>query len=170
MNDQKHIEIERKFLIRMPELSLLKKVYGVRIKNITQTYLKTADGSTARVRKIEENNKITFVKTVKNKISDLSHYEDEHEINEAQYQEELKAADDKKLPIIKTRYAFPFDLHTVEIDVYPFWQDRAILEIEMQSEDEEISIPSFIEVKKEVTENAKYKNTNLALRVPMDEI
>ena len=170
MNDQKHIEIERKFLIRMPELSLLKKVYGVRIKNITQTYLKTADGSTARVRKIEENNKITFVKTVKNKISDLSHYEDEHEINEAQYQEELKTADDEKLPIIKTRYAFPFNAHTVEIDVYPFWQDRAILEIEMQSEDEEISIPSFIEVIKEVTENARYKNTNLALRVPMDEI
>jgi CYTH domain-containing protein len=170
MNDQKHVEIERKFLIRMPELSLLKKVYGVRIKNITQTYLKTADGSTARVRKIEENNKITFVKTVKNKISNLSHYEDEHEINEEQYQEELRNADEKKLPIIKIRYAFPFNAHTVEIDVYPFWQDRAILEIEMQSEDEEISIPSFIEVIKEVTEDAKYKNTNLALRVPMDEI
>ena len=170
MTPQIPIEIERKFLIRFPDISFLRSLGGIRIKNITQTYLKTTDGSTARVRRIDEAKTTTYVKTVKNKISELSHYEDEREIDAEQYNNELKNADSEKLPIIKTRYAFPFDAHTVEIDVYPFWSDRAILEIEMQSESEDISIPEFIDVIKEVSNDARYKNTNLALCIPLDEI
>lgn len=164
------IEIERKFLIRFPNIDFLYTLNGARVRNIVQTYLATNDGSTARVRRIEENNEIYYVKTVKNKISTLSHYEDEYEIDEARYLCELKTADKDKAPIIKTRYAFPFHSHTLEIDIYPFWNDRAILEIEMASEDESISIPDFLEVIKEVSEDSRYKNTNLACRIPFDKI
>ena len=92
------IEIERKFLIRMPDINALRGIDGIKIKNITQTYLKTADGSTARVRAIDENDSITYIKTVKNKISNISHYEDEREIDAEQYELELKNADSEKKP------------------------------------------------------------------------
>lgn len=164
------IEIERKFLIRMPCLDQIKNQKGLRIKAIKQTYLITADGSNARVRKITENGSVSFVKTVKRRISSLSCYEEEFEICAEQYAEELKQTDTSKKTIEKTRYAFALDRHTIEIDVFPFWSDRALLEVELGSEAEEFSLPYFIEIIKEVSEDQRYKNTNLAVFVPMDEI
>ena len=164
------IEIERKFLIHMPDMEALVKLDNVRIKNIEQTYLLTRDKSTARVRKISEDERISFVKTVKKRISALSHYEDEGEIDREQYEKELKNADPQRSTIVKTRYAFPFCAHTVEIDVYPFWKDRAILEIELADENESFDIPKFIKVIKEVSDDGRYKNTNLAVKIPMDNI
>ena len=165
-----NIEIERKFLIRMPSSNNLNAQKDVCVKNLEQTYL-TSDGSyNARVRSIDEGGRVRYVKTVKRRISVLSCYEDEFEISEAQYQEELKNADKSKTAIKKTRYCIPFGEHIVEIDVFPFWSDRAILEVELKNEDEEFSLPSFVEIIKEVSDDKRYKNTNLALEIPMDDI
>ena len=164
------IETERKFLIRIPCIQVLERQEGLRIKHIVQTYLLTDDDSNARVRKITEGEKISFVKTIKRRISTLSCYEEEYEISAEQYAEELKSSDTAKNAIEKTRYAFPFANHTVEIDIFPFWSDRALLEVELSSEDEGFSIPDFIEIIKEVSEDKRYKNTNLALYVPVDNI
>lgn len=164
------IETERKFLIYMPDLDLLESCDGVRIKKIEQTYLCREDGKNARVRRIDEDGKVSFVKTVKQRISTLSSFEDEHEIDENTYANELLHADKTKLTVRKTRYCIPFDNHVIEIDVYPFWSDRAILEVELKSEDESFSLPDFIRVIKEVTEDGRYKNTNLAKEIPYDEI
>ena len=46
--------------------------------------------------------------------------------------------------------------------MYPFWKDRAILEIELADEDEKIDFPEFIKVIKEVTDDERYKNASLA--------
>ena len=164
------VETERKFLIKMPDIVTLTALDGLQVKQIEQTYLLTDGTTSSRVRRIVERERTYFVKTVKKRISTLSCYEDENEISDIQYNEELKNADPQKSTILKTRYAFPFHSHTVEIDIYPFWNDRAILEIEMNSEDEKTEIPEFIEVIKEVSEDKRYKNTNLARKVPMDKI
>jgi len=50
----------------------------------------------------------------------------------------------------------------LEIDIYPFWNDKAILEIESCSEDEPVNIPKEIKIIKEVTADEKYKNKSLA--------
>lgn len=164
------IETERKFLIYMPSAEALEGCDGLRIKHIDQTYLLTSDGTNARVRRIVENGNVSFIKTVKKRISALSCYEDELEITEEQYKNELKLADPQKRTIEKVRYAFPFDDHTVEIDIYPFWDDRAILEVELASETESFSLPDFVRVAKEVSEDKRYKNTNLAVNIPTDTI
>ena len=164
------IETERKFLIRMPSFSTLQAQNGVRIKEIKQTYLVTDNGTNARVREIVENGKVSRVKTIKKRISSLSCYEDEGEITKEQYEAELTLADPSKKAIEKVRYAFPFGSHTVEIDVFPFWSDRALLEVELESENEEFDIPDFVEIIKEVSNDPRYKNTNLATNIPMDII
>lgn len=164
------IETERKFLIGYPDISLLENTTNVRIKKIEQTYLLCEDGKSARVRKICEGDKIKLVKTVKERISILSVYEDEFEIDESRYAEELKNRDPEKNTIIKTRYCIPFDNHVIEIDIFPFWNDRAILEVELGGEDEEFSLPDFVNVIKEVSADPRYKNTKLAKNIPFDEI
>lgn len=164
------IETERKFLIRIPSFTELEKQNNFRVRIITQTYLKTDGTKNARVRKIIENGVITYVKTVKERISTLSCYEDESIISLDEYSTLLQNADDEKKSICKTRYSFEYYSHILEIDVYDFWNDRATLEIELQSEDEKFDIPSFIEVIKEISTDGRYKNTNLAKSVPFDEI
>ena len=164
------IETERKFLIRYPDISILECAPNVRIKKLEQTYLICEDGKSARVRKICEGKKVKFVKTIKERISILSVYEDEFEIDESRYNEELKTRDPEKNTIVKTRYCIPFDNHIIEIDIFPFWSDRAILEIELGGEKEEFSLPDFVRVIKEVSDDPQYKNTKLAKSIPFDEI
>ncbi len=164
------IETERKFLIKMPNMSELGKMHRLRIMHMVQTYLLTDEGTNSRVRKIKENGKTSYIKTVKERISTLSCYENEWEIDEIQYKSELKNSDPNKSTIIKTRYAFPYNEHIIEIDIYPFWTDRAILEVELDDENEEISLPCFINVVKEVSEDKRYKNTNIAKSIPPDDI
>jgi CYTH domain-containing protein len=65
--------------------------------------------------------------------------------------------------IRKTRYCVVYNNQYIEIDIYPFSKDKAILEIELISENQSYSIPDFIEVIKEVTNDDKYKNVNLAV-------
>lgn len=163
------IEIERKFLIKIPAENLLEE-HGARAKNIIQTYLTPVDNETARVRMITESGNVSYIKTVKRRISDLSHFEDEHEISREEYENALKSRDTNKKAIEKMRYCIDFEGHTLEIDVYPFWNDRAILEIELSSEDEKFEIPEYIKVIKEVTSDGRYKNTNLAKEIPMDSV
>jgi CYTH domain-containing protein len=50
-----------------------------------------------------------------------------------------------------------------EIDIYPFWNDKAILEIELSDENTEIKFPKEINVIKEVTDDESYKNASLAI-------
>ena len=164
------IEIERKFLISIPSTKMLEALEGTRKKQITQTYFVSTQNITARVRKIVENEKTTYVKTEKSKISSLSHYENEFEITKEQYENELASRDINKNPIEKVRYCIPYNNHILEIDIYPFWNDRAILEIELRCENESFDIPEYIKVIKEVSDDKRYKNTNLAKEIPLDDI
>ena len=45
----------------------------------------------------------------------------------------------------KTRHIFLFGTHTVEVDVYPLWKRSCVLEVELESETEELTLPSSIE-------------------------
>ena len=169
-NQNLPLEIERKFLIRYPDIQAIMKLPGARRLNMVQTYLVSAPGVTARVRRIEENGNITRIYTEKTRISARTATEIEREITEEEYKRYLQSADPERMPIEKVRYAVPFGNHTAEIDVYPFWNDRAVLEIELTSEKEDCPLPDYLTVIREVTENKRYKNVNLAKCVPNDPI
>lgn len=165
MNNHQPLEIERKFLIRMPKLSLLTAQGGIQIKEITQTYLSAPMGCTRRVRKSVTESSTVYKKTEKRRLSVLTAIEEEVTLSEKEYLVLLKEADPTRKPIYKTRYTFPFADHLIEIDVYPFWQDRAILEIELSSETESYEIPPFLTVVREVSDDKRYKNVNLAKEI-----
>ena len=71
-------------------------------------------------------------------------------------------ADPNCRPIRKTRYCLTSENQYFEIDVYPFWQDKAIMEIELANEADEIRFPKQIKVIGEVTDDDSYKNASLA--------
>ena len=58
----------------------------------------------------------------------------------------------------------------LEIDLYEFWQDRATLEVELTAEDEKFDLPAYLKIIREVTDDKRYKNVNLARILPNDPI
>jgi len=158
-------EIERKFLICMPEKTFLED-NADRILQIRQSYLATQKGESARVRQITEGKTVTYVHTVKRRISDIKREETEREISREEYEKLLRLLDKDRNEIIKTRYCLPHGNHIFEIDVFPFWTDKAFLEVELSCENETFLLPHGISVIREVTEDARYTNAALAREIP----
>ena len=57
-----------------------------------------------------------------------------------------------------------------EIDLFPFWSDRAIMEIELEREDQAVDFPPEINIIREVTEDRRYTNSSLAREIPMETL
>lgn len=164
------MEIERKFLIRMPDVSMLTAQPDCRVRHMVQTYLLALPGETRRVRRVEEEGRVTYIETRKRRVSALSAEETERELTAEAYAALTGEADPTRRAIEKTRYAFPFGGHICEVDIYAFWQDRATLEVELQSEDEALELPDFLPIIKEVTSDKRYKNVNLARALPEEDV
>ncbi|MGM9588489.1 MAG: CYTH domain-containing protein [Candidatus Limivicinus sp.] len=161
-------EIERKYLIRYPDMDLLNS--RAEKTEITQTYLKTRDGRTERVRKRGFDGAYVYTHTQKTRISDVKRIELEREISEEEYTRLLEDADPARSVIHKDRYCLAYREQMFEIDVYPFWNDRAIMEIELDDEGQEIIFPPEIQIIREVTSDKRYTNSSLAKQVPYDSI
>lgn len=165
------LEIERKYLIRMPDVSALAAMPGCEVWEIVQTYLKdSGNGYTNRLRRVRTNGRESFIRTVKHRVNALSCEESEGEISAEAYARLMQDADPQLKSISKRRYRIPCEGRLLEIDIYSFWQDRATLEIELSHEDDAVCIPDWLHVVREVTGESAYKNLYLAREVPMENI
>lgn len=161
-------EIERKFLIEYPDTELLENYPNSSKSEIAQTYLKTDDGFTSRVRKRTTGGVTEYIFTEKKRITDVKCIENERRLEREEYEKLLKLADPERKTVYKTRYCLPFANRVVEVDVYPFWNDRAIAEVEMENEEEKVELPDFIKVIRDVTAEKAYKNASIAKEIPAD--
>ena len=156
-------EIERKFLIEYPDVAWLESLPNVQKVEIIQTYLNSENPEDeVRVRQRGLNGNYVYTKTIKRRVSDIKRMEIERMLTKDEYLALLMNADTSKHQIRKTRYCMSYKDCYLEIDIYPNWNDVAILEIEMSTEDAKISIPDEIKVIKEVTDDMSYRNVNLA--------
>ena len=156
-------EIERKFLIEFPNLETLEKMSNCQKVDIIQTYLKSTNPQEeTRIRQRGNNGSYIYTKTTKRTINDLKRVETETRITKDEYLKLLLDMDTNKRQIRKTRYCLMYENQYFEIDIYPFWTDKAIMEIELHDEEQEIKLPKFIKIKEEVTGNHQYKNSTIA--------
>ena len=166
--NETHYEIERRFLIRFPDLEYLSAHAAA--TDITQVYLTSESGDTDRVRKRGRDGEYSYTHTVKHRISGVRRIEQEREISGEEYGELLKNADPSLRCIEKRRWCLEYGGRLFEIDIFPFWTDRAIVEIELTDETQTLSFPPEIEVIREITDDGRYTNVALASAVPYDEI
>ena len=99
-------EIERKYLIRYPDMKLLNG--SAEKTEITQTYLKNREGRTARVRKRGLDGAYVYTHTQKTRISDVKRIELEREISQEEYTRLLEDADPSRSVIHKDRYCLTY--------------------------------------------------------------
>ena len=162
LGEPEPFEIERKFLIEYPDLELLGKLDNCRRVEIIQTYLNSDGNDEIRVRQRGENGHYIYVKTTKRFVTNMKRVEIEKRLSQDEYIKLLMDADTTRHPIRKDRYCITYDSQYFELDVYPFWNDKAIIEIELNDENAPIKFPDFIHIIKEVTHDSEYKNSYLA--------
>jgi adenylate cyclase len=146
------IEIERKFLIEKDLWYALKKPEGTLIQ---QAYLVNEPEKVIRIRVTDSSGYLT----IKGPVVSVTRSEYEFPIPKV---EAIRILDQfTKARIDKTRYKIEYGGKTWEID--EFWGNNEgliIAEIELQSEDEQFTKPSWIG--REVTEDHRYYNSYLS--------
>ena len=162
LGEPEPFEIERKFLIEYPDIKWLEQTPTCRKVEIVQTYLTSPTGDEVRLRQRGEGDSYIYFQTTKRRISDMKRVEIERRLSESEYLRLLMNTDTSKRQIRKTRYCLTYDNQYFEIDVYPFWQDKAIMEIELRDESVLVRFPEEIRIIREVTDDEEYKNSSLA--------
>lgn len=162
LGEPEPLEIERKYLIEYPDIEWLEKNRNCQRIEIIQTYLNCDDQEEVRVRQRGIDGHYIYFQTIKRKVSDLKRIEIEKRLSQAEYLKLLMDADITKRQIRKTRYCLTYENQYFEIDIYPFWNDQAIMEIELSSENADIVFPKEIKIIKEVTDDDNFKNIALA--------
>ena len=164
-------EIERKFLTRYPDIAFLERQPNCRKVEIIQTYLiHGADEEELRVRQRGEDGTYLYTETAKRRVSDVKRVETERRITEKEYLTALMRADTALHQIRKTRYCLTYNNQYFEIDIYPFWKNQAIFEIELREEGQHIDFPPYLQPIREVTGQAEYLNRGLAERIPRENL
>lgn len=163
----KDFEIERKFLVVLPDLNKLDVKRKIKIM---QTYLKRgSNDSQRRVRKIIENGSVFYTYTEKVFVSPVVREENESEITADEYVRLLEQSDKSCAPVEKIRYCFNYSDQLFELDVYPFSNDYAIMELELDFPEQKIYFPECVNVLKDVSDDKRYSNASLALAASFPE-
>lgn len=162
LGEPEPFEIERKYLIRYPDLARLEALPNCRKVDIEQTYLRSDGDTQIRVRKRGSDGSYIYYRSEKRRVTAMRRVEVEERLSEEEYQKLLVNADPTARPIRKTRYCLTENNLYYEIDIYPEWKKQAILELELRSEQDKVLLPAGIEVIREVTGDERYKNHSLA--------
>lgn len=157
------MEIERKYLIARPHLHTLEQMPNCEKVDIVQTYLKSSNPTEERrIRQRGSNGNYVYFMTRKRKTEGFGRVEIEERLSQEEYVALMVEADPACRQIHKERYCLSENGLYYEIDIYPEWKDKAIMEIELHSEDQQVAFPEGIEVIREVTGDPEYSNYELA--------
>ena len=163
LGEPEPFEIERKYLIRRPDIQWLESLPSCRKVEIIQTYLDiSVSDEETRVRQRGNNGSFLYYLTTKQRISDVKRVEVEKRLSKEEYLNLLMCADTALRPIRKDRYCLTSGAQYFEIDIYPGVENLAIMEIELSREDQDVTFPEGIEVLREVTADAAFLNRSIA--------
>lgn len=155
-------EIRRRFLIDRPDISMLEKMPGCHRVEIEQVYLRSNPDEEIRLRRRRSESGEVYYLTRTRVSGGRRRLEAEGRLSEREYQQFLANADPDRNPIRKVRYCLTWEKQYYEIDLYPFWADRALLEVSLRYEKENVKIPEILRVQREVTGDADYEISSLA--------
>ncbi|MBE6121110.1 MAG: hypothetical protein E7190_00160 [Erysipelotrichaceae bacterium] len=162
LGEPEPIALRRKYLVEYPDIAWLKSNPYARKLDITETYLRAPEGSEYHLKKRDENGHHTYIYTQKKRINALKSLETEKRLTLDDYHDLLEQADPDMRPLHKERYFLSFDRQYFVVDLFPFWDNQAIVSIEVSSEDAEVRMPAELHVIREITEDETFRNRYMA--------
>ena len=150
-----------KYLIDLPDLRALETRYAAAGVDMMQTYLRpTSPQIVRRVRQQRNGAEYLYFYTEKH-ITPEREWETERPITGKEYVQYLMEGDPSLRAVHKTKYRFRYAEQRMEIDVYPFSAEHAILRAALE-DGQPLQTPPEIRVLREVTGDPAYKNRALA--------
>lgn len=162
LGDLAPYEIERKFLVEYPDIAWLESLPACQKVEIYQSYLRSEPNQEIRVRQRGTAGESIFTFTEKTIEGGRKRLVRQRRLTEREYEMLLLQADPKMREIHKTRYCLTYAGQYFEIDLFPCWDDQAICEIELSSEDTPVDFPAELRVMREVTGDPLYRNAVIA--------
>lgn len=158
------IEIERKYRLReLPTADVL-AAHGAVPRHLEQVYL-AGEPAGRRIRRIEHaDGRVEHRLTRKERLGDFAFREEEGVIEPAEFGRLLAEADPAHRPIRKTRWVAPHGDQVLEIDAFESPAGLVLLEVELHSDTEAVSLPAWVGEWRDVTGDPAYLNVNLARR------
>ena len=161
LGEPEPVEIERKFLVKYTDPKLLTVPYST--FEVEQSYLKRdSSGISPRIRSMMQGSSAMYFETRKVFKSAMESTENEKEINLHGYLSMGLNKNPKVSTIAKHRTYFVYKDQYFELDLFDHpYNDLALMEIELLDKSDPVNLPPFIEVVREVTDDLRYKNSNL---------
>lgn len=151
---------KRKYLVEMPDLPAFSAQYGALALDMMQTYLRvTQPNVERRIRQQKNGEDYLYFYTEKHFMPDGTKWDTEKPISEKTYIRYLMEGDSALHSVRKTKYRFIYEGCRLELDVYPFSSDKAVLFVYSGAE---AKLPPEVKVIREVTGDPAYKNRQLA--------
>lgn len=151
---------KRKYLVEMPDCEKLVAEHNAVALEMMQTYLLSNDKSVQRrIRQQENAGGYLYFYTEKKTMDDGISWVTERPLSEKEYIRYLMEADLSLHSVRKTKYRFNCEGHRMELDVYPFCAEKAVLFVYGP---DEAKLPEELKLIADVTGNPDFKNRTLA--------
>lgn len=158
------IKDQRKYLVCVANMDALESISNK--VSITQDYIKINEGYEYRVRKITQDNNASYHLNVQRREQNGERKVlKERALQEREYESLLLGKDDEYATVVKDRYSFVYKDQYFKFDIFD--DGIMVLEVNVTKENPEISLPDFIRVRKEVTDDYDYSNIAIARRRKM---
>ncbi len=174
LGDPEPLEIEQKFLIKIPDIASF-PVHTTESSIIQDYLLPNEQGETPRLRARSDGESTSYFYTVKRDVRPGVRFETERMIGKREYEELLNLKDPACGTIKKRRVCFFYENQFVEVDLFdepviesdlfdqtPGYAPLALMEIEQSHIQQELSLPPFVHVIRNVTEDGRYSNRALS--------
>lgn len=150
----------RRFLVKMPSQEFLASIPKNKRIEVVQTYLTVTNNvSEIRLRERGVGGARYYYQTMKRKNEKGESIEIEKRLSVEEYQELLWCEDTSRPKVRKTRYVIETQSCFFDLDVYPYWEDKAILEVSLGPQSGPISaFPKEIEIIQEITDDKDFDN------------
>eukprot|EP00741_Cyanophora_paradoxa_P004301 tig00000792_g4175.t1 len=159
------VEVQRKFLIKPISVQDLGKlpVSRVEIFDVEEVFLRTSDGTEAKVRRRGQNGTFTYMHSVRYPMANGQRIELKRQISGRDYVNLLATADPNMRPVHKRRACFVFDTQSFVLDTFvePH-EGMTVLRVEAEHREQVITLPPGVAVLDEVTGNSIFSSAHLA--------
>ena len=129
---------------------------------IVQHYLVPENGYQRWIRKRTSNDVTMYSYSEANYLQTNERIKVDRVLTEKQYKDYMREIDTEMNPLEKTRYAFIHNGLFFKLDVFSFDTSKGILSVDVPADGREITIPDYIKVLKDVTDDLDYKSYYLA--------
>ncbi len=163
LGEPKPLNIKRRYLIRYPDTAALDLSPNCQRVDIFQAYLKsTVPGEIIRIRQRGINGNYLYFMSRKRKVDNDKIIEMEERLTENEFHTLLMQVDHEYQPIHKLRYCLSENGLYYNIDIYPQWEDKALMDVELYSGTDQVPVPGAVTLIREVTGEKEYTSLYMA--------